>query len=146
MSENIGDRILEERKRLKMNQTDFAAIGGVVLNTQFTYEKNTRIPDATYLASIAAAGVDVNYILTGMRSGECNPRRVAEEVAGVLYVVESILRGEGSDVPPKPKAEMVFTAYLESTPEERRLMLQALEQGVFMIPLSVAKLFQFKTK
>lgn len=142
----FSKRLREERKRLKLNQNDFGALSGVTLDTQSNYETGKRNPDSAYLSAIAKHGVDVGYILTGVRSGECNPRRIAEEVAGVLYVVESILRGEGSDVPPKPKAEMVFTAYLESTPEERRLMLQALEQGVFMIPLSVAKLFQFKTK
>ncbi|MEO5347961.1 MAG: helix-turn-helix domain-containing protein, partial [Magnetococcus sp. YQC-9] len=68
MSDFFGERIQEERKRLKLNQTEFASIAGVVLNTQFTYEKNTRTPDANYLRAIAAAGADVYYILTGART------------------------------------------------------------------------------
>lgn len=35
---------------------------------QINYEKGKRKPDAEYLAAIAAAGVDVLYVLTGQRS------------------------------------------------------------------------------
>lgn len=52
-----------------MNQTDFAAVGGVGRKSQFNYEEDERQPDAAYLAAIAAAGVDVRYIITGNREG-----------------------------------------------------------------------------
>lgn len=141
----FGKRILEERKRLKFNQTEFASIGGVVLHTQFTYEKDSRTPDAKYLAAIATAGADVNYILTGERNNELKPDTIAEEVAGVLYVIESILEKEKMELPPKQKAEVLFTAYKNSSQEERHMMLNALEEGIFMLPLSIAKLFKFTT-
>ena len=35
---------------------------------QINYEKDERQPDAGYLAAVAAAGVDVFYVLTGSRS------------------------------------------------------------------------------
>ncbi|MBF0583082.1 MAG: XRE family transcriptional regulator [Magnetococcales bacterium] len=143
MDDFFGERIQEERKRLKLSQTEFASAGGVVLNTQFTYEKNKRIPDAKYLAAIAKAGADVTYILTGVRSEERRPEVVAEEVAGVLYVIESILKKERVEIPPDQKARMVLEAYKKSTPEERQMMIKALEEGVFMLPLSIAKLFRF---
>ncbi|MFC0708847.1 helix-turn-helix domain-containing protein [Azorhizophilus paspali] len=63
----IGDRLKEERLRLGMNQTEFAAITGVTKNSQFNYEKGERSPDAAYLAAASAAGVDVLYVLTGNR-------------------------------------------------------------------------------
>lgn len=64
----IGDRLKEERLRLGMNQTDFAAITGVTKNSQFNYEKGERSPDAAYLAAAADAGVDVLYVVTGLRT------------------------------------------------------------------------------
>lgn len=64
------ERLKEERKRLKMNQTQFAELAGTTKNSQLNYEKGNVCPSATYLAAIAAAGVDVQYILTGQRSSE----------------------------------------------------------------------------
>jgi len=63
--DSIGQRLKEERKRLGYNQTDFATHGGVQKNAQSNYESNARMPDASYLAAIAAVGADIAYILTG---------------------------------------------------------------------------------
>lgn len=47
--------------------------------SQSNYEKGTRKPDTEYLAAIARAGVDVLYVVTGVRSTSLG--RVAEEPA-----------------------------------------------------------------
>ncbi|WP_304004633.1 helix-turn-helix domain-containing protein [Desulfovibrio piger] len=64
------ERLREERKRLKLNQSQLAALAGTTKNSQLNYEKGNVCPSATYLAAIAAAGVDVQYVLTGRRSAE----------------------------------------------------------------------------
>jgi transcriptional regulator with XRE-family HTH domain len=64
----FGNRLREERNRLGLNQTDFAGLGMVKKGAQIKYESGERMPDALYLSAIAAAGADVNYILTGQRS------------------------------------------------------------------------------
>lgn len=66
---SIGKRLKEERERLGLNQTDFAAAGGVGRKSQFNYEEDERRADTAYLAAIAAAGADVRYIITGHREG-----------------------------------------------------------------------------
>lgn len=58
-------RLKEERKRLGLNQDEFAALGGVKKGAQFNYENGSRNPDSEYLVAIAAGGVDVLYLLTG---------------------------------------------------------------------------------
>lgn len=45
-------------------------MAGTTKNSQLNYEKGNVCPSATYLAAIAAAGVDVQYVLTGQRSAE----------------------------------------------------------------------------
>ncbi len=65
----IGERLRAERERLGLNQTDFAALGGIGRKTQFNYESGERSPDGAYLSAIAAGGADINYILTGQRQG-----------------------------------------------------------------------------
>ena len=78
----FGTRLKEERGRLGLTQSLFAAHGGVVKFTQINYEKGERHPDSAYLAAIAAAGADVLYILTGQRAGGASapppPRAVSE--------------------------------------------------------------------
>lgn len=66
----FSERLKEERKRLKLNQTQLAALAGTTKNSQLNYEKGNVCPNAEYLAAIAAAGVDVQYVLTGQRSSE----------------------------------------------------------------------------
>jgi transcriptional regulator with XRE-family HTH domain len=70
---SLCDRLREVRKEMSLSQTEFAAIGGVMLNSQGLYERGKRSPDTAYLERIAAAGADVVYILTGVRASELTP-------------------------------------------------------------------------
>ncbi|MBU9369647.1 helix-turn-helix domain-containing protein [Burkholderia multivorans] len=73
-STTIGERLRVERKRLGHSQTEFAELAGVHKNAQGNYEGDLRRPDADYLVKIAAAGVDVLFVLTGHRnSAELSP-------------------------------------------------------------------------
>lgn len=80
----IGDRLKEERERLGLNQTDFAALAGASKNTQYNYEKGGRSPDANYLAAASAAGIDVLYVLTGERRPAAAESVSAEELELVM--------------------------------------------------------------
>ena len=64
----IGERIREERKRLKMTQAAFAQIGGIGVSSLKLYEGNEIEPGSRFLQSISAEGVVVQYIVTGQRS------------------------------------------------------------------------------
>ncbi|WP_432745832.1 helix-turn-helix transcriptional regulator [Methylobacter sp. G7] len=74
---SFSERLKEERLRMKLTQVDFGGIGGVKKGAQLKYESGERSPDALYLSSIAAAGADVNYIITGQRI-----QKVSEESPG----------------------------------------------------------------
>lgn len=65
---NFGVRLMEERKRLDLNQEEFGALGGVSKFSQLAYEKGTRHPDSAYLARLTAHGVDVGFLFTGTRT------------------------------------------------------------------------------
>jgi DNA-binding XRE family transcriptional regulator len=65
---SLGERLKEERERLKLSQEAFGDVGGVKRLAQINYERNDRAPDATYLQQVAAIGADVLYILTGNRT------------------------------------------------------------------------------
>lgn len=56
-------------------------VGGVNRNTQANYEKGERKPDADYLAAVAAIGVDVLYVITGVRSAPSREELAPQEGA-----------------------------------------------------------------
>jgi len=76
----FGPRLREERDRLRLNQTDFGAAGGIKKRAQINYEKGEGAPTPDYWVGITKIGADIQYILTGVRS--CNLNHVAEEAAG----------------------------------------------------------------
>lgn len=63
----IGTRIKEERTRLDLNQPDFGAIAGASKRTVIEWEKDNSSPTAVQLSALSEAGVDVSYVVTGIR-------------------------------------------------------------------------------
>jgi transcriptional regulator with XRE-family HTH domain len=64
----FGARLAEERKRLGLKQAEFASLVGTDVPKQSLYENDRRELRADYLSRLAAAKVDVGYVLTGKRS------------------------------------------------------------------------------
>ena len=65
--DGMGRRLKTERKRLKLSQQELGLVGGVEANTQGLYERDKRFPNAAYLEAVAKAGVDVLFVVTGVR-------------------------------------------------------------------------------
>ncbi|SUD65878.1 Helix-turn-helix domain [Pandoraea pnomenusa] len=76
----LGERLKQERKRLGLNQEEFAAHGGVKRYAQLNYENGSRKPDSDYLAAVASLGVDVLFVLTG----RCDPGSLPSDEAELL--------------------------------------------------------------
>ncbi|NTZ82377.1 helix-turn-helix transcriptional regulator [Burkholderia metallica] len=64
---DIGQRLKEERERLRLNQTAFGDIGGMGKTTVQAWERGTAYPNAAFLQAAAKFGVDVAYVITGVR-------------------------------------------------------------------------------
>lgn len=75
---SIGERIAEERKRLKLTQAAFADKLRVSLSSQKRYETGERYPDSEYLNLARAIEVDVFYIFSGVKSEDRDMHDVAE--------------------------------------------------------------------
>jgi len=100
---DLGVRLVEERKRLRMNQTDFGRLGAVSKGSQILYEKGEGSPTADYLCAIAGSGVDVQYVLTGVRSSvaltaeeQLLIRRFRESPQGLRDAALRVLLGENA--------------------------------------------------
>jgi transcriptional regulator with XRE-family HTH domain len=64
----LGERLREERERLGLNQTALGEMGRVSKVSQINYETGKRSPAGDYLAAVAVVGVDVLYVVTGVRT------------------------------------------------------------------------------
>ena len=74
VSRPYGERIRQERLRLRLNQTEFARLGGVSKATQVAYEQGSTSPQIEYLNRLFAAGVDTHWITTGEHLGNLDGR------------------------------------------------------------------------
>lgn len=69
LSEDIGSRLQEERKRHGMTQNQVAETLGIAKRTQANYEAGTSDATASYLSKAASElGFDIPYILNGVRT------------------------------------------------------------------------------
>lgn len=69
LSEEIGSRLQEERKRCGMTQNQVAEALGIAKRTQANYEAGSSDATASYLSKVTVQfEFDVPYILTGRRS------------------------------------------------------------------------------
>lgn len=63
----IGARLREERKLMSLSQAEFAALAGATRISQGAYENGKYMPNLEYLILLAQHGVDIGYIVTGVR-------------------------------------------------------------------------------
>ena len=79
--QQIGERLPEERQRLRLSQQALAdLIGGVRLSI-VKYESGRSSPAAETLAAMEAIGIDVRYVLTGFRTSPSGIDRERFKVA-----------------------------------------------------------------
>ncbi|MGF6590723.1 helix-turn-helix domain-containing protein [Pseudomonas sp. 2835] len=88
LSEEIGARLQSERKRLNLNQEQFAGIVGVSKRTLASYEAGTREPGALLLNLAACAGVDVLFVITGQPLPVSERELSVDEIEMVNHVRE----------------------------------------------------------
>lgn len=63
----IGERLKEARKALDLTQKQLCAKIGMPVPSLRDYELGNRIPGGEALAMLAQAGIDLNWLITGIR-------------------------------------------------------------------------------
>lgn len=64
---SIAERLKQARAALRLKQEEMVAISGIPLDTYRKYEGGKSEPGARALAGLAKAGVDLNWLITGVR-------------------------------------------------------------------------------
>lgn len=67
-SVEIGERLRSERQRLRLTQGQLATICHISKTSQVNYESGVRSPDVLYMQHLHTAGVDLSYVVTGVRA------------------------------------------------------------------------------
>jgi len=93
----MGARLKEERKRLGLSQHELGAIGKIEANAQGMYERGARFPNATYLSSIANAGVDILYVVTGVKKVRAADS-ISDMQTKVLHELDGLPKGVQDDI------------------------------------------------
>jgi len=84
-----AERLKTARKDLGLNQAEAAELCGVSREMWGKYERGIAVPGGEVLFAFAAAGADVQYILTGISSGTLPGARVLRpDQAALLDNVE----------------------------------------------------------
>ncbi len=104
----FSERLIEVRKDRKMTQEGFAELGGVKKRSQINYEKGDRQPDSAYLEALSAAGIDVNYLITG-----------EDSLPPSLAADEQMLVDAYRSLPMKQQKALLASLLMGNTPAEQ---------------------------
>lgn len=74
---SLGARLAEERARLRLTQQDVADACATTREAIGRYERDVNVPGGDALEAFAKLGMDVQFLITGVRSSNLN--KVAEE-------------------------------------------------------------------
>ena len=93
--QHFSDRLLEERKRLKLNQQEMADLAGVQKRAYNYYEKGERFPDSQALQRLAAGGVDVYFLIVGVRQADVVKGFAVETAKNAVDAVTQVMNELG---------------------------------------------------
>lgn len=131
----FGARLRDERKRLGMTQTDFAAMAGVQRLAQGQYEGETRAPNVHYLSAIAAGGANLIYLLFGQFvSNNMVSPEIQHKVEGKVFeLLEEYVKLRCGGQLSAETRRVLFTLW-------RDLLTQAVQKGRNVDELTLADL------
>lgn len=125
ITSGLGQRLKEERERLKFTQVALAKVAGLGRLTQIAYEDETAYPRTTYLSAVATAGVDILYLLFGIRQHDLVPTTDDEIIAKAFDMVESYVATQENG---------------HMSAESRRLLFQVSRKSLTLVKLGLLPL------
>lgn len=98
----VAPRLTEERKRIGLSQAEVAETCGISREMWGKYERGKAVLGSEVLFRFAAAGADIQYVVTGIRSG----------TVPALDTAERLLLENYRRCTPKAQANLVQTSAL----------------------------------
>lgn len=109
----VGERLKRERERLGLTIPAFADLAGAKKNTVIDWQKDASSPPAAKLSALAAAGLDVLYVITGQRATPASAVTPfdRDRLQAAIEAVEEGLAETRRKLPTRKKAELILAAY-----------------------------------
>lgn len=104
----FAPKLRDERTRLGMTQERFARLGGVSKATQVAYEAGHTSPQVEYLRRVAAAGVDVTWLVTDQAQPRDHQWELQFEIEDLI---DEWTRDRGISIPVSDRRDLVRVLY-----------------------------------
>lgn len=101
--EDLGHRLQLDRKRLGLSQTELGDLTGVSRPAQAGYEGGRSLPDLAYALKAVAAGIDLDYVLTGKNALESSVDKLDWALASELMIAMLEVADEYQLILPRQK-------------------------------------------
>ena len=108
----IGRRLEEERERLDLTQPELVSLCGGSKRSLVDWESGKILPNTAFLSATAKIGVDVSYVLSGIRSS--SQIDITKEEQALLDNYRN------ADEEGKKAAHRVLDALAKSTPDGKK--------------------------
>lgn len=126
--EGMGDRLREERERLKLSQEEIAAVAGTSRMTPNRYEKGQYLPTLPFLDALNGVGVDVDYVLLGKHGDVTLSFKDAEQLGVAVSIVSDLLEKHRLEVSDEVKGSLIIKLLrmAELTPRGAKMKVPSL--------------------
>lgn len=112
MTTTIGGRLRAERTRLSLNQTEAADALGVGRSAYVHYEFGRSVPDANALMKAQSLGMDLWWIVTGVRhTDEAIDHLNLEALKSVALAVTDFNKGQDLNLTSQQENELIRVLY-----------------------------------
>lgn len=130
MNTKLSERIIEVRKKLKLSQAKFGALGNVQRGAQANYESGERKADTDYLESLIANNIDVSYIVFG-HTGSAEQPSEDFHLAEKLATYETLPSKDSVQFisVKKGTSEAQWLEYFRNMSEEDRALIEPTVKG-----------------
>jgi transcriptional regulator with XRE-family HTH domain len=116
----VGRRLQEERRRLALTQEELAGRVDVSRAAVATYEAGRTPFDITFLNRLQAAGVRVNYVLSGRADSEVANDMFDWNIAeSVFLAIHDFAQEAGLTLSPKKQFALLRVLYLQAAREKQ---------------------------
>jgi len=120
--QQIGQRLLEERARLGLTQQALADAIGAPRVSFVKYEAGQSSPAAETLVALEGAGVDVRYVLTGLRQAPSGVDR--ERFRRAFLEVDRQVRSNREKLSTEERLALAWRIYDAYQSAEQALLAQ----------------------
>lgn len=112
MTNNMGERLRAERTRLSLNQSEAADALGVGRSAYVHYEFGRSVPDANALMKAQALGMDIWWIVTGVRhADEAIDHMNLEALKSVTLAVTDFNKSQDLKLTSEQENELIRVLY-----------------------------------